>query len=505
MNNLSNTGYKSNTAAEHTTKTIIIGTGFGGLAAAFRLKQQNDNDYIILERAGDVGGVWRDNQYPGCACDVQSNLYSFSFAQNPAWSREFSGRDEILQYLKRCARQFGLTSKIHFNTNVTRLEWREKDSEWLITTDRNEYRSRYIISGMGNLSDPKIPHIDGIENFKGKVFHSGNWPKDLQLDGKSVAVIGTGASAIQFIPEIQPLVANLHVYQRTAAWVMKRPDSAVNEVTRKRFASMPWLQRLARYKIYLKREWMACAFRNPVLMRVAQKHAMHHLNEAIKDPQLRKKLTPNYTLGCKRVLLSNDYYPAMAKPNVNLITSGPKRITERGIVGHDDIERQVDMIIFGTGFQAQELPYAHYIFGRSGSSLAEAWKDSPVSLAGTTVSGFPNLFLIHGPNTGTGHTSAVYMMEAQVEYSVRLIRYAERAGFGVLEAREEAQQRYVRWVDKLMLGTVWTSGGCQSWYLDKTGRNSILWPYYSFIFRNRILNIRSGEYEFRKPQRLTAA
>ena len=482
-------------------KVVIIGAGFGGLAAAIRLKQKGEHDFVVLERADDVGGVWRDNRYPGCACDVQSHLYSYSFAPNSNWSYQFSPQPEICDYLRRCARNFQILERIQFNTAVRSLHWSEERGEWIIGTMHGEYRGRYIFAGMGALSDPKIPALEGMSDFQGQVFHSARWPRDVNLKGKSVCVVGTGASAIQFIPKLQPIVSQLHLFQRTAAWVVKRGDFAIAEKTRERFRRFPWLQQWARFSIYVQRELLAFGFRHPIVMRVVQMQAIRHMHASIKDPALRRKLTPRYTLGCKRVLVSDDYYPALAQPNVHVVPSALARITKHGVVGSDGIEHKVDAIIFGTGFQVQDLPYSHYIYGRHGKSLADVWQGSPRSLTGTTVSGFPNLFLLHGPNTVLGHTSMIYMLETQVEQALRLIKRAEQLDVAIVEASAEAQQRFVTWVDRKLRGTVWVSVGCKSWYMDKTGRNASIWPSYTFTYRRRALGIRLDNYEFRQPSK----
>jgi cation diffusion facilitator CzcD-associated flavoprotein CzcO len=484
---------------DRSLKVVIIGAGFGGLAAAIRLKQEGEHDFVVLERAGDVGGVWRDNRYPGCACDVQSHLYSYSFAPNASWSCQFSPQPEIFDYLRRCARDFQILKHIRFNTAVQRLDWSEESGEWIIGTGQGEYRGRYVFAGMGALSEPKIPALKGMSDFKGKVFHSAQWPNDVSLEGKAVCVVGTGASAIQFIPRIQPVVSKLYLFQRTAAWVVKRGDFAISQKARKRFRRFPWLQRWARFNIYVQRELLAFGFRHPMVMRVVQMQALRHMHASIDDPALRRKLTPHYTLGCKRVLVSDDYYPALAQPNVYVVPSGLERITEHGVVGSDGIEHRVDMIIFGTGFQVQDLPYSHYIYGQRGKSLADVWQGSPRSLTGTMVCGFPNLFLLHGPNTVLGHTSTIYMLETQVEQALRLIKRVEEWGIAIIEARAEAQERYVTWVDHKLRGTVWVTAGCNSWYMDKTGRNASIWPSYTFIYRSRALSMQLADYEFRLP------
>jgi cation diffusion facilitator CzcD-associated flavoprotein CzcO len=479
-------------------KVVVIGAGFGGLAAAIRLKQAGQHDFVVLERADDVGGVWRDNRYPGCACDVQSHLYSYSFAPYAGWSHQFSPQPEILNYLRHCARDFHILKHVRFNTLVRSLRWSEAGGQWVIGTANGEYRGRYVFAGMGALSDPNIPALEGLNDFKGLVFHSAQWPKDLNLRGKAVCVVGTGASAIQFIPRIQPVVSHLYLFQRTAPWIVPRRDFAITRRSMERFRRHPWLQRWIRLGIYAKRESSAFGFRNPIVMRVVQMQAIRHMHGSIKDPELRRKLTPRYTLGCKRVLVSDDYYPALAQPNVHVIPSGLKRVTQHGVVGSDGVEHSVDVIVFGTGFQVQDLPYAHYIHGRSGESLADVWQGSPRALTGTMVSGFPNLFLLHGPGTVLGHTSMIYMLETQVELALRLIKHMEQSNAAIIEARAEAQQRYVSWVDRKLRGTVWVTVGCKSWYMDKTGRNASIWPSYTFVYRAMALGIRREDYEFRR-------
>ncbi|GLQ52351.1 flavin-containing monooxygenase [Dyella flava] len=339
-------------------KVVIIGAGFGVLAAAIRLKDQGEHDFVVLERAGDVGGVWRDNRYPGCACDVQSHLYSYSFAPNSSWSYQFSPQPEILDYLRHCARNFQVSEHIRFNTTVRSLHWSEACGEWVIGTPNGEYRGRYVFAGMGALSDPSIPALKGLNDFKGLVFHSAQWPRDLNLAGKAVCVVGTGASAIQFIPRIQPAVSRLYLFQRTAPWIVPRGDFAITKRAMERFHRRPWLQRWVRLCIYVQRELLAFGFRNPLVMRVVQMQAIRHMRASIKDPALRQKLTPEYTMGCKRILVSDDYYPALAQSNVDVVPSGLERITEHGVVGSDGVERRVDVIVFGTGFQVQDLPYS---------------------------------------------------------------------------------------------------------------------------------------------------
>lgn len=481
----------------HRAKIIIVGCGFAGLAAAIRIKQSGERDFIILERATDLGGVWRDNIYPGCACDVESHLYSLSFAPNADWTHAFSMQPEIHTYLRQCAVQAELQAYIRFSTNVTRMSWDEAAGEWSIESDRGMYRARFVFAAFGSLSDPLIPKLERIERFQGQVFHSARWPHCLDLSGKSVAVIGTGASAVQFVPKIQPLVSRLHLFQRTAPWVMPRRDFAISARARQAYRSSPWLRRLERARLYLRHEALAFAFRHPTVMRIGQRRTIKHMHAAVRDPELRQKLTPDYTQGCKRILLSNDYYPALTRTNVKLVTAEAVSTTRSGVVGSDGLERAADVIIFGTGFRINDPSYAHFIFGKRGFSLAEIWDGRPNALAGTTVHGFPNLFLLNGPNVGLAHTSVLLMVEVQIKHALGMMRHAHRAGRAIIEAKAEAQVRFSSWIDRQIKGTVWASGGCRSWYLGDSAHSSVLWPSYTFTFRQRVALLGPADYELR--------
>ncbi|HYR06749.1 MAG TPA: NAD(P)/FAD-dependent oxidoreductase [Longimicrobium sp.] len=475
-------------------RIAIIGSGFGGLGTAIRLKQRGMDDFVVLERAGDVGGTWRDNTYPGCACDVQSHLYSFSFAPNPDWSRSFSPQPEIQTYLQRCAREYGILPHVRFHHEVTDARWDEDTQRWRIQTSRGPLTAQVVVMAAGALSDPVIPDLPGLDRFEGRAFHSARWDHAYDLRGRRVAVIGTGASAIQFVPEIQPQVAQLHVFQRTPPWILPRHQRDLWEGERRFFRRVPAAQRAARGAIYLAREAFVLAFRHPRAMRAAQAVALRHLRKSIPDPALRRKLTPDWTLGCKRVLLSSDYLPALAQPNVEVVTEGIAEVRARSIVTADGVEREVDAIIFGTGFQPTDPPLAHHTRGRDGRTLAQVWAGSPRAHVGTTIAGFPNLFMLMGPNTGLGHTSVVYMIEAQIEHLLGALDHMRTHRIAAMEPRAEAQEAFVAALDRRMTGTVWTSGGCRSWYLDATGRNSTLWPDFTWRFRRRVARFEPAEY-----------
>src|SRR6476620_9222201 len=475
-------------------RIVIIGSGFGGIGTAIRLKQEGIEDFLILERANDVGGVWRDNTYPGCACDVQSHLYSLSFVPNPDWTHSFSPQAEIWDYLRKCARDYGVLPHIRFGHMVNEAVWRHDLQRWQIETSQGIYLASFLISAAGSFSEPKLPQLTALANFKGKMFHSSRWDHHFEVKRSRVAVIGTGASAIQFVPEIQPQVEKLYVFQRTAPWIVRRHDRPFARLERQLFRQFPLAQLLMRGRIYSFREVLGFAFRHPWAMKLLQPMARRHLKRSVADPVLRAKLTPNYLLGCKRILISNDYLPAITQPNVELVTAGIAEVREHSIVGKDGVERTVDAIIFGTGFHVSDFPFAGKVRGRDGRTLGEVWAGSPKALAGTAVAGFPNLFLLPGPNTGLGHSSVIYMLEAQIEHVLGAMVYLQHHGVVTIEARPEAEAAYVASVDKKMRGTVWTSGGCLSWYLDETGRNSTLWPMSSWRFRRRVARFAPAEY-----------
>jgi len=463
----------------------IIGSGFGGIGMAARLKRAGITDVVLLERAADLGGTWRDNTYPGAACDVPSHLYSFSFAPNPGWTRSFSPQPEIWAYLRRVAAAEGVTERIRFGAEVTAARWDPATCLWHVATSTGTLTARFLISATGPLSDPLIPAIPGLDTFAGTVFHSAAWDHDHDLTGRNVAVIGTGASAIQFVPRIQPLVGRLTVFQRTPPWIIPRHDRRISRLEHWLFRHAPVTQRIARAGIYWGRESYALGFvKNPGIMRRAEALALGHLHRQVADPDLRTRLTPSYRMGCKRILIANDYYPALTQPNVSLVTDGITEIREKSVLTSDGTSHDADTLVFGTGFHVSDFPAAHRIFGADGMSLADRWSAKPVRTAfrGTTTPGFPNLFVLTGPNTGLGHNSQVFMIEAQIRYVVSALAHAAGHGIDRVEARPGAQAAYDRMVQRKMRPTVWMTGGCKSWYLDADGRNVSLWPDFTWVY-----------------------
>jgi cation diffusion facilitator CzcD-associated flavoprotein CzcO len=478
-------------------RIAIIGGGFSGIGAAIRLKQSGVEDFVILERAGDLGGVWRDNSYPGCACDVESHLYEFSFAPNPDWSHRYSPAAEIWEYLRRCADQFGVTPHIRYHETVSDVTWDEAGARWRVTTSSGTFTAGLVVAATGALSEPRMPALPGIDSFTGPVFHSARWNHAVDLTGKRVAVIGTGASAVQFVPAIQPKVSRLVLFQRTPAWVVPRDDRAFSERTRALLRRFPVAKRLLRSRINATREMMGVGFRHPAVMRLLSMIGKLHLRRSVPDPWLRARLTPDFLIGCKRILVSDDYLPALTRSNVEIVDGGAARVTPTGVIGADGVERPADVIVCGTGFLVTEFTFARVIRGRDGRTLSDTWGPSPVAHLGTTVAGFPNLLLIPGPNTGLGHSSVLLMFEAQIEHLVDMVRQMERLHLAAVEPQAEVQAAYVADVDRRMQKTVWLQGGCRSWYLDSTGRNSTLWPGTPRQFRRRVARFDPAEYTLR--------
>jgi cation diffusion facilitator CzcD-associated flavoprotein CzcO len=472
----------------------IVGSGFSGLGAAIRIKQAGIDDFVVFERAQEVGGTWRDNSYPGCACDVPSHLYSFSFAPNPSWSRSFSPQAEILAYLRRCAADHGILPHLCFGHELLEAAWDEPAQRWRLRTSAGSYTADVMIAATGAFSQPSMPPIAGLDRFEGKVFHSARWDHEHDLAGGRVAVIGTGASAVQFVPAIQPRVSKLMLFQRTPAWVLPRRDRAVSAREGRAFRALPATQSLMRLAIYLRNELVVFGFRRPALLHVIQKQALRFLERSVADPVLREKLTPDYRIGCKRIVLSDDYLPSLGQSNVELVTQPIREIRSASLVTADGAEHVADTIICGTGFRVTDLPLAHFIRGREGRTLADSWQGSPKAHFGTMVAGYPNLFLLLGPNTGLGHTSVIIMVESQLKIVLGALDHMRKRGVRTVEPRPEAQARFVAEIEKRMQGSVWTSGGCASWYIDATGRNSTLWPGFTFSFMQRA-RFRPAEYE----------
>lgn len=472
-------------AAPRQVDTIIIGSGFAGLGAAIKLSQKGKTNFLVLERGNDVGGTWRDNTYPGAACDVPSHLYSYSFALNPDWTRSFSTQPEIQKYITSVARKYNVMDKHVFNSDVTSATWNESTHRWDIVASTGSYTARFVVTAVGALCEPNLPPIKGIENFSGELFHSAQWNHDVSLKGKRVGVIGTGASAIQIVPAIVDEVDHLDVYQRTAPWVLPRFDREYTGIEKFAFKYIPGFQRLSRSAIYLARETQVIGLaKNPKLMKVLELIARKQITQGIKDKSLRTKVTPNFRIGCKRMLISNNYYPALDRPHVDLVTDGIAEVKANSIVSADGTERQIDSLVIATGFHVTDSPAYQSIIGRDGKTLAHTFdQEGQQGYKGAAVANFPNMFFLVGPNTGLGHTSIVFMIESQLNYVIDALETIEKHDIGVIEVRKDVQDNYNADLQDRMANSVWMNGGCASWYLDKHGNNTTLWPDFTFRFR----------------------
>lgn len=458
-------------------RVAVIGAGFTGLAVVHALRSAGFEDFVVLERAGEIGGTWRDNTYPGIACDVPSHLYSLSFAPNPGWQRTFSGGAQIWQYMREVARTLRMDEVTAFGEEVLDAWWEEHQQLWRIQTTTLELSAEVIIDGSGALSEPAYPSIDGLDRFHGPILHSGRWHHERNVTGLRVAVIGTGASAIQIVPAIQPEVAAMTVFQRTPGWVLPRWDREISDTERRLLRAFPLLQRALRAGQALGRDRLLHQLMHRRWMRrVAQVFARAYLRRSVADPQLRAKLTPDFEIGCKRILMTSQWYPALTKPNISVEPSPIREVREQAIITADGREHEVDAIVLATGFHVTDPPIAARLHGRDGRSLAESWGDAPRAFRGITTAGFPNLFRISSIGTGTGHTSQILQIESGVHYAVEALRTMDGRGLASVEVSERAQEAYTRRVHEMLRDTVWVTGGCDSWYLDRSGEASVIWP-----------------------------
>ena len=478
-------------------KVAIIGTGFGGLCMAIQLKKAGIDSFVILEKADGVGGTWRDNSYPGAACDVQSHLYSYSFEPKHDWSRKFAGQQEILGYLEDCADKYELHPHIKFGCEVTSASFDDSQSLWNISDHNgNTVQAHCLVTACGQLNRPSTPKLQGIEHFKGTVFHSARWNHDYDLNGKSVAVIGTGASAIQFVPEIVKQVKSLTLFQRSAAWVISKSDRPFKSIEQKLFASIPVYDKLYRYLIYWKNESRALAFtRFYALLEAFALETKWMARKHIKDPLKRAKSIPDYQIGCKRLLISNDWFPALNRDNLQIETNGIKQVTETSIVTTEGAEYEVDAIIYGTGFAATQFLAPMHITGLNGIDLNTAWNDGAEAFKGICVSGFPNLFMLYGPNTNLAHSSIVFMLEAQVNYVMKCLHALENSTAQAMDVKPKRQAEYSQNMQARLKGSVWDSG-CTSWYITDSGKNTNNWPGFTFSFRLMTNTLSLDDYSF---------
>ena len=462
---------------------MIIGAGLSGICVAAKLRQAGITDFVMLDRGEEPGGTWRDNTYPGCACDIPSVLYSFSFAPNPNWSRAFAVQQEIHQYALDVARKTGALEHLRSGCDVESVRW--TGSHWELETGQGKVEAHSIIAGTGPWHEPKLPDLPGLEKFKGEVFHSSNWNHDIDLDGRRIAVIGSGASAVQFVPKIAPKAEHLTLFQRTAHWVLPKPDRRVPPRQRQLFARVPATQRLMRGLAFQATELFNRAMHHPRVMRQMQRLAEKNIARAISDPELRADLTPRYTIGCKRVLMSNDWYPTLSRENVSVVPRAVTAANASGVVDASGKHHEVDVLILGTGFKILDMPIAQILRDADGRSLADHWQGSPRAYLGTMVAGFPNAFLMLGPNIGI-NTSATILMEAQADFIVDAIK---SIGNATGEVRSEIQEDFNRKVDRALEGTVWNND-CRSYFIDSTGRNGFSYPWSARNLQRRLRDFR---------------
>ncbi|MEU4320358.1 NAD(P)/FAD-dependent oxidoreductase [Nocardia fluminea] len=469
-------------------QVMIVGSGLSGLGTAIRLSQRGLSDFVVIERGPDVGGTWRDNTYPGAGCDVPSHLYSYSFALNPDWSRSFSPQPEIEQYLRTVSERYGVRDKHIFDCALTGARWNDADGRWDIETSKGSFTADFIVSAAGVLAEPNLPDIKGISSFEGEIFHSARWNHDATLTGKKVAVIGTGSSAVQIVPSIAPEVEHLDVYQRTATWVMPQLSRPYLGLERFAFKRVPGLQRFIRALIYITRElFVITQVKYPWTGIVLETVGRFKMRFEIRDPELRRKVLPQHRIGCKRMLVSNKFYGALDRDNVDVVTDGIAEVRSGSIVSEDGTEREVDAIVLATGFHVADSPTFNLYTGRDGRTVSEAADAEGYQMyKGTTVANFPNIFFMLGANSGLNYTSLIYIIESQINYIVDAITTMEQRNLQSFEVRLDAQVEYNKQLAPKMARTVWVNGGCTSWFLDKHGNNSALWPDFSFRYRRMV-------------------
>lgn len=496
-----NAGSADGSAERQQRRVVIIGAGFGGLGTAAMLKRAGIDDFVLLERAAEVGGTWAVNTYPGAQCDIPSILYSFSFAPNPDWSRLYPLQPEIKAYLNRCAEEFGLRPHLRFGHEVLEAAWDDDAQHWTVVTDRGTWQAQVLVGATGPFSEPSVPELPGLENFRGAVFHSAAWDHEHDLTGERVAMIGTGASGVQIIPQVQPVARALKVFQRTPTWIMPHPDRRMTRFEQRLFRRFPAVQRIARECFDLLQEALVPGFvHRPGLLKGMEWVARAHLRRQVRDRELRAKLQPSYSFGCKRPTFSNAYYPALTQPNTEVVTSGIRQVRENGIVTADGTLHELDAIVLGTGFRMTDNPVFDRVRGKHGRSLNEVWQGDAQAYLGTTISGFPNFFFLLGPNSVV-YTSQVVTIEAQVNYILSCLRQLQRQRLSSMDVRPEVQRSFADEVEHRLRGSVWNTGGCSSYYLTEAGRNFVFYPGFNRGFRARTREAELADYHTRSADR----
>jgi cation diffusion facilitator CzcD-associated flavoprotein CzcO len=466
-------------------RVAIIGAGFGGLGMAIALQRAGLEDFVVLDRADDLGGTWRDNSYPGLTCDIPSQLYSFSF-RPWRWSRRFPARDEILAYLHALVAEHGLGPRLRFGRGVTKAEFDEDHAIWQITLDDGStLNARAVVCAVGQLGRPVLPDLPGRDEFNGPAWHSARWNHQVDLTQQRVAVVGTGASAIQFVPEIAKVAGHVDVYQRTPPYVLPKADRPYREAEQALFDRVPAVRKADRLRIFLYGELLTTGFvLSPKMLAAPMAMWRRQLRTQIADPRLRERCVPDYVMGCKRVVFSDDWYPALTRPDVELVTDPIERIVPAGVITQDGTTRPADVIIYATGFQATQFLAPMQVEGRGHRKLHEAWQDGAQAYLGITVTGFPNFFMLYGPNTNLGGNSIIYMLEGQIGYVLGALRALTEHRLAWLDVRPDVQQKFNAWVQSASRTSVWESG-CHSWYTTG-GRNTNNWPDHTFLYRRRV-------------------
>ncbi|MEH3032520.1 MAG: NAD(P)/FAD-dependent oxidoreductase [Aeromicrobium erythreum] len=483
------------------TDVLIVGSGFSGMGMAMKLRESGRTDFIVIEKADDVGGTWRDNTYPGAECDIQSHMYSFSYELNPQWSREYAAQPEIHAYMQDVARKNGLYDLIHFGTELLAADWDEERLRWTVRTSKETYETRVLVSGIGGLHIPNIPKLPGAETFEGPHFHSAQWQHDVDLTGKKVAVIGTGASAIQFLPQIAPHVGQLDVYQRTAPWVVPKHNHDIEGRKKAFLEKVPGGTRLYRNSRYWMNEVQQVAFTGPLqnISSVMEKKVSAYIRKTVKDPEVAEKLIPDYRLGCKRILKTDNYVPIYNRDNVALVTDGIEEIRPDGILAKDGTFREADVIIYGTGFHVTDAFEWVHVTGKGGRDLSETFKKQGIeTYLGIAVQHFPNFFFMLGPNTALGHNSVVFMIEQQTKWIIAMLDEMQARGAEAVEPTGEAQREFNDALQEKVSKGVWSQGGCTSWYLDSQGKNRTIWPGFTFRYWWATRKVETDDFAWQK-------
>lgn len=487
------------------TKVLIIGGGYSGIGAAIRLKRSKIDDFILIEQASKLGGTWRENTYPMAGADTPSIIYSFSFARNPDWDYTFALQPQIERYLDQTAQRFGVHEHARFDTRALKAEWDDSSAEWIVSTSNGTIRAKYVIACAGPMHEAALPEIPGVEQYDGDAFHTARWDHDVDLTGKRVAVIGTGASAIQYVPVIQKQVGELILFQRTAPWVMPRFNRRATKLKKALYRRFPAINRLVADLVYAGSEGLQLLQRDPKRMKLLERVGLWHLSRQVEDPALRKQLTPHFAMGCKRILFSNDWYPAITASNARVIAKGVSAIDANGLVDSDGTHHDADVIIYSTGFKVTDPDIAKRVVGRDGRVLADLWQGSPFAYQTVAVSGYPNAFMLLGPNVGNGHGSVTTLVELLSDYIVRGIELTETIGARSVEVKPHVQEIWNAQVQDSLRGTVWNDGGCSSYYIDVNGRNSAIYPWTTVRFRKETKHFDPDDYEFGSADRVSPA